>query len=482
MHLFSFIAALGKQNHNLLNSSSSSFGPWVVFSRLHSSQDCHCSTGVVQSHLWKEIRHGGRAARLIVERLDNGLTVIVKTVPNRVVTIDAWVNTGSANESPGLNGISHFLEHMLFKGTPKYGPGELDKAIMNVGGVWNAGTSKDFTHYYVTVATPFFETALDAISDMIQHALIDPGEFDREKQVILEEYRRKQDSPIGLLYDELYDLTFAAGPYRHTVLGSFESISALERDAMVSYYRHYYTPSNMVVIIAGDVDPEPIMRHVRHAFVGFGTGAPAPAYTPHKPDKSHFRSGETRAIPKDVNESYMALSFPGPAIVDESEVHALDIASTILAEGRSSRLYRRMKEELRLVDSISAGSPTHRYPGMFYVLATLSRDKVDEARMMAVELLRQAAETPPGDQEMSKARRIITNQFCFSTETNTGQSSTIGYYFTLTGSTTFLEHYLDRLNAVTAEQVAQVVAKYLVGEPNMVLVEPAHGNAAKGQD
>jgi predicted Zn-dependent peptidase len=122
--------------------------------------------------------------------LDNGLPVLIKPVRNKVVTLDVWVNTGSANEAPRINGISHFLEHMLFKGTPRYGPGELDKIIMSVGGVWNAGTSKDFTHYYVTVASPYFQTALDCISDMIQHSLIDAQEFDQEKMVILEEYRR----------------------------------------------------------------------------------------------------------------------------------------------------------------------------------------------------------------------------------------------------------------------------------------------------
>jgi predicted Zn-dependent peptidase len=173
---------------------------------------------------------------MLQERLENGLTVIFKQVPNKVVTLDVWVNTGSANEDDKLNGISHFLEHMMFKGTPKYGPGQLDKVIMSVGGVWNAGTSKDFTHYYVTVASPYFDRALDCISDMMQNALVDAAEFDKEKQVILEEYRRKQDSPYGVLFDELYETCFLSGPYKRSVLGSFESISALDRKDMYDYY------------------------------------------------------------------------------------------------------------------------------------------------------------------------------------------------------------------------------------------------------
>ena len=185
-----------------------------------------------------------------VHRLENGLTVIVKNVPNKVVTLDAWINTGSANENDSLNGISHFLEHMMFKGTPRYGVGQLDQMIMNVGGVWNAGTSKDFTHYYVTVASPYFHTALDAISDMLQNALIDATEFDKERLVILEEYRRKQDDPSGVLFDELYELCYSEGPYRRSVIGTFESISKTTRDDMYDYYTRYYTPDNMVLMLS----------------------------------------------------------------------------------------------------------------------------------------------------------------------------------------------------------------------------------------
>jgi len=406
----------------------------------------------------------------VLETLPNGLPVIIKTVPNKVVTVDVWVNTGSANEVDHNNGISHFLEHMLFKGTPKYKPGDLDKVIMNVGGVWNAGTSKDFTHYYVTVAAPYFDEALDCISDMVQNSLVDKDEFDREKQVILEEYRRKQDSPYGLLYDELYDLCFSSGPYRRSVLGTFESISALDRDAMYDYYQRYYTPDNMVLLVVGDVTPEQVLPKVRAAFGGFSRRVKPLA---EKEGQSVFQPGQTRILQRDLNETYVGLAFPAAAIHATDEVFALDVASTILADGRSSRLYRRLKEEKRLVHSIGGGFPTHRANSFFYVIATLDRENLEPSKTGMVEEMRRLATDPPSDAEMAKAKRMIRNGFHFGMETNTGQTSTIGYYYTLTGSTEFLERYLERLDRTTAADVAAVAAKYFSVEPSWVVLEPA---------
>ncbi len=410
-------------------------------------------------------------------RLDNGLPVIIKPVKNKVVTVDMWVNTGSANESPRRNGISHFLEHMLFKGTPKYAPGDLDKIIMSVGGVWNAGTSKDFTHYYVTVASPYFETALDCISDMIKNSLIDQNEFDQEKNVILEEYRRKQDSPVGLLYDELYDAAYDAGPYKNSVLGSFESISALDRNDMFQYYQAYYTADNMALVIVGEVDPDECIVSIRKAFADLRpTAVPATDV----PRTTTLAASGIRRLPKDVNETYIGMALQAPALDNVTDVLAMDIAVTILGDGRSSRLYQIIKEQKRLVNTISAGFATHRYPGLVYAIATPAQDNdqiVIEATWKEMLAL---GSNPPTETEMAKARRVIKNGMLFGMETNTGQSSTIGYYYTLTGNMDFLNNYLARLNALTADDVARVTKQYFSTEPVTVIVEPTPSSDNEG--
>lgn len=409
-------------------------------------------------------------------RLKSGLPVMVKHVSNKVVTLDMWVNTGSANEYGKINGISHFLEHMLFKGTEKYGPGELDRMIMAVGGVWNAGTSKDFTHYYVTVASPYFNQALDAISDMIQNSLIDKDEFDREKQVILEEYRRKQDSPTGLLFDELYDTAYSKGPYKHTVLGSFEAISNLDRDDMYAYYRQYYTSDNMILMVVGDVNSQDILPLLENAFSSL-----CPAPSPVGPDISYteeFSFGARREIQSDFNETYLALAYPGPAIDNPKEIFALDVAMTILADGRSSRLYRRIKEEQKLVHTISAGFPTHRYNSLCYAFATVDADKLSATEEAIKNELANLIQNPPTEAELSKARQILKNGFLFGMETNTGQSGAYGYYYTLTGSHEFLNNYVNNLMQITSADVAAVAAKYFKADPATVILHPKNSAAA----
>lgn len=406
----------------------------------------------------------------VIRRLDNGLPVLIKPVANKVVTVDMWVNTGSANESQSRNGISHFLEHMLFKGTPKYGPGELDKVIMSVGGVWNAGTSKDFTHYYVTVASPYFDTALDCISDMIKNALIDQVEFDQEKNVILEEYRRKQDSPVGLLYDELYDAAYETGPYKNSVLGSFESISALNRDDMFGYYESYYTADNMALVIAGEVDPDQCLDSISKAFHDLRRSA-VPATD--APRTTTLAASGVRRLGRDVNETYIGMAFNAPALDDARAVLAMDLAVTILGDGRSSRLFQIVKERKRLVNSVSAGFATHRYPGMVYVIATPAADVDTQQVMDEIGIqMRELGTAPPTESEMAKARRVIRNGLLFGMETNTGQTSTIGYYYTLTGGTEFLNQYLARLDALSSDDVAQIAKDYFAREPVNVIVEP----------
>lgn len=402
-------------------------------------------------------------------KLDNGLPVLIKPVKNKVVTLDMWVNTGSANESPKRNGISHFLEHMLFKGTPKYGPGDLDKVVMSVGGVWNAGTSKDFTHYYVTVASPYFDTALDCLAEMIQNSLIDAKEFDQEKNVILEEYRRKQDNPFGLLYDELYEAAFASGPYRQSVLGSFESISALDRDDMYDYYRNYYTADNMVFVVVGDVEPLECEATIRRAFAKVPpTSKPADD----APRDLALGAPGLHRVQRDVNEIYLGSAFPAPSLSEQNEVIAMDLALTLLGDGRSSRLNRVLKEDRRLVNTVSAGFATHRYPGLAYLAATLSETNPEDVVTEATALFRGLRTNLPNEAEMAKAKRVIRNGLLFGMETNTGQSSTIGYYYTLTGDTTFLDTYLARLDAITPADTAHIADAYFTRDPITIIVEP----------
>ena len=237
---------------------------------------------------------------------------------------------------------------------------------------------------------------------------------------------------------------------------------------MYAYYKTHYTADNMTVLVVGDMDPDEAVAGVAASFGGL---SPTSGGVPCRPVLCERVAGESCVVRLAVGETYAALGFPAPAVVCADAVLALDLAATILADGRSSRLYRVLKEDLNLVSAVSAGSPTHRCDSLFYVMMTLERRKWAEARRVALDVVRGLATNPPSEAEMAKARRIIRNGLFFSTETNTGQSSTIGYYHTLTGSMEFYDSYLERLGRLTPEDVSRACAVFET-EPNEVIVEP----------
>jgi hypothetical protein len=200
-------------------------------------------------------------------KLDNGLTLTVqqdKSVP--LVTLDMWVRVGGGDEPAEMAGVSHFLEHMLFKGTERLAVGEYDKRIEEVGGYLNAATSLDYTHYFVTIPSQHFDRVLEDFSDVLLHSSLDPAEVEGERQVILEEISRKIDNPFSYLFDETIPALFEAGPYTHPVIGSRESVTGMTREQLFAHYRRFYTPDNMFLSVVGDVDPAEARAKVAKAF------------------------------------------------------------------------------------------------------------------------------------------------------------------------------------------------------------------------
>jgi zinc protease len=404
-----------------------------------------------------QIPEGGNPVQMT--RLENGLTLLTKEDhSNPIVTVDVWVNTGSINEPPALAGVSHFLEHMMFKGTKKRPVGQVDLDIETVGGETNAGTAKDFTHYYITVAGEYIATGLDVLSDVMMNSVIDPLEMEQERQVILEEFRRKQDSPFNLLYDEIHEAAFTSGPYRRSVIGTFEAISKLTRAQMVDYYQRYYTPDNMVLVIVGDFQTAQLIPQVRKYF-----GRLKRTLRPYENVASNNRRAakSSRIIEKDVRDTYTILGFPAPGIARPHDTVVMDVLTTILGEGRSSRLYQTLREREKLVTGVSVYYGTPKKPGLFLVFATLDINNLDamsQATLAEIERLRNRR---VGARELNKAKKIRINDYYFQNETTNGQSEVLGLYYVLTGSEKFEQSYLREVQRVTAADVQRVAREYL---------------------
>ncbi len=383
--------------------------------------------------------------------LSNGLKVAILEMPGvGVATADVWINAGAANESGAVSGVSHFLEHMLFKGTDMHAPGEMDRIVEGVGGILNAGTSKDFTHYYMTVPAAEIHTAIDALGDAITTSTLATAEFEKERGVILEEISRKEDSPYGFLFEKLYETAFASGPYHHSVLGETSTIAAMTRDMMWAYYKKHYVPGNMLLVVAGDVDAQSVLQASELAFAR--SAASQPASNEGMPP-FQWRSGADVTIPRDVREAYVAVAFPAPGIMQPESVYAADLLQAILSEGNAARLNRELKERLGLVSNIGASYPTHRHDSLFTIIATLDPERVGEYRESLMKELDRARDKKFDAATIRRAKKLLTNSHYFSKETTGGAAAAFGYYFTLTGSPEFEAKYIESVAAVTDDQV-----------------------------
>jgi len=395
---------------------------------------------------------------LTQHRLNNGLTLLVREARTQpVVTVDAWVDTGSINEPAAINGISHFLEHMLFKGTEKYAPKVIDRLVEDIGGYWNAGTSKDYTHYYCTVATPFRETAMDVVSDILRNAKLDAAELDRERLVILEEWKRKQDEPDGLLWEEVYFAAFDESPYRPTILGEPDTIKAIDATSMRDYFERYYAPQNLRLVVVGDISAADAIDLAEKYFGDWGRTY-RPLDTTHKSKRA---AGNRRVMKRDVKETYAAISFPGPDATTEADLPAADALEIVLGRGDASRLHQRLVEREQVVHGVDVGTPGQKSDGLFFVTAALDDEHYSKFKNGSLEEIRKFQSDGPTAEEMQRAKTMIYNQTVYSRETTSGTTSQIGYLSTLTGSTDFLVTYLDRLAAVTAEDLVRVATSYL---------------------
>ena len=207
------------------------------------------------------------AADFNVYKLENGQTVVIQEVKtNPIVTVDTWIKTGSINENDENNGVSHFLEHLFFKGSTNHAPGEFDKILETKGAITNAATSKDFTHYYITIPSKDFDLALEMHSDMLLHPLIPRKELEKERKVVIEEIMKDANSPNTIAYDNLITMLYTTHPYKRKVIGTTDIISTIQRDKILDYYNQYYNPSNMVTVIVGDVDAKNVIDKVKKDF------------------------------------------------------------------------------------------------------------------------------------------------------------------------------------------------------------------------
>ena len=406
--------------------------------------------------------------------LPNGVTVISKEVHQTpIVSIQLWMRTGSVNETKANSGISHFSEHMYFKGTEKYGVGEMDRLITSWGGRNNAGTWIDFTFYYVDIPSDHALKGLDILADALLHSTFDPAEIEKERKVILEEIRRKEDTPQGKVALAFQETLFAGSPYGLPVLGLEESVLATTRRTFLDYREAFYSPDNLVIVVVGDIDADGITERVRDTF---GDLEPIPEAAPRDFELVAPPKPRIEVIEKDVQQSYLLQGYLVPAF-EHPDLIVLDVMATILGSGRSSRLYRRLVEETALCTSVSAGIWAMRVHGAFSLGAVYDPQNDSKVREALMEEVARLRDVPLAKDELDKAVTMLTTSFAFQTETNSDLAETLGYYECISNIEGALS-YLDRVRAVTAEDIQRVAREFLKDDSYVLaIVRPPEGGS-----
>lgn len=390
--------------------------------------------------------------------LDNGLTVLTReTHVSPTVTTMLWYRVGSRHERAGETGRSHFLEHMLFKGTERYAKGEIDLLTMKNGGSNNAFTSYDFTAYYFSFAADRWEAALDIEADRMVNTMFDPIEFEAEKKVVLEELKAGLDQPWGRLMQDLNARAFLRHPYRNPVIGWLDDVEAATIDGMKAHYRRYYRPSNATLVLVGDFETEDVLAKVENRFGPIPSDPPVLDDGDPEPEQTSERRFE-RSWRSDVPR--LAIAYHAPRI-GHPDSYPLQVLSVLLAEGKASRLYQRSVERDRATTFVSAEYGESKDDTLFYIRAE-SRGEVSPAAIEAgiYEELESIASGDVRPDELARARHQIEAHFVFSMERAVDQAMLFGQIETLDGLD-YIDGYLPAIRAVDETSIARVAARYL---------------------
>ncbi len=399
-------------------------------------------------------------------KLDNGQTVVIQEVRNNpIVIIDTWIKTGSIDEEDSNNGVAHFLEHLFFKGTKNHAPGEFDRILETKGAITNAATSKDFTHYYVTIPSKDFDLAMELHADMMMHPLIPRNEMEKERKVVLEEINKDLQSPTKILHENLNTMMYQDHPYKRKVIGRSEVIETITRDQVLDFYNKHYSPSNMITIVIGDVETSHALERIKEVFNSEYKKQTKIIY----PKEQQLTKQIKKAEYLQTESGYMAMGFRGVSI-SENDSYALDVLATILGEGRSSVLNQVLKEKKRLAFSVDAGNMTSRDDGIFYITANFEPNKCKQVQNAIFEEIKKIQEKGVTDEQLKLAKNMIERNTYYARESITNIATEIGYTMALTNDIKFYENYLNNIKCVTKEAVKKAANKYLGPEKSAISI------------
>ncbi len=406
--------------------------------------------------------------------LPGGLRVVTETLPAvRSATFGIWAHVGSRDETPTLNGATHYLEHLLFKGTKKRSALDISSAIDAVGGEMNAFTAKEYTCYYARVLDTDLPLAIDIVCDMLTGSLIEAADVDAERGVILEEIAMTEDDPGDVVHDLFAKTMFGDTPLGRPVLGTVDTVEALSADRIRRFYKKHYDPTHLVVAAAGNVDHATVVRQVRKAFERAGalSRTDVEPLAPRDGSRTIRTAGRVELLNRKTEQAHVVLGMPGIARTDDRR-WALGVLNTALGGGMSSRLFQEVREKRGLAYSVYSYTSSFADCGLFGVYAGCRPSQVHDVLKICRDQLEKVASDGLPDEEISRAVGQLSGSTVLGLEDTGALMNRIGKSELAWGEHISVDDMLASMAAVTPDEVRAVAADVLGHRPSLSVIGP----------
>lgn len=390
--------------------------------------------------------------------LPDGMTVIIQedhAAP--LVSVNIYVRVGSRDEQPGTLGLTHFYEHMFFRGTPTRSGLEMKKSLEALGGQVGAETTQDYTHFHVDLPSQYVEDALSIFGDALMHNHFDPKDIDLERKAVEDELSSNQSNQLAVLSNKLWSLAFQAHPYGRSVGATAVEVDRYTQPDFVAYKAKWYVPANVVLVVTGDVSRATLLPYLKRLFADYSGPASPPDSIPEEPPAAAVREFHQST---DLAFTYVLMGWRAPAMKDREDLYPMDVLVFLLGQGEGSLLRREIWDKQQLVWAVDGNFQTMKDNGLFVVSATVQPEKTLAARTAILEVIAQVREGKFTDEDLSRAKNYLVGITLFDHETNAGRAEYWGFYETV-DSLDFALSYLDHIRKVTRDDVIRVAKKYL---------------------
>lgn len=416
-----------------------------------------------------------------IRRLSNGLTIIAEQIPVEAVNLSIWFRLGSAMESDAINGMAHFLEHMIFKGTSQLPVGEFERRIEAHGGVTNAATSQDYTQFFITTAPQDFTALAPLQIELVINPLLTEAEFDRERSVILEEILRSNDNPRRRTFYRSMEMAFERLPYRRPVLGPTAVIEQLSAQQMREFHDYWYRPERITAVAVGNLPVETLIQTVAEGFDQALASRERDTPT-HYSDANIYRSAPEAPFTTIERQNYqdaalqqarLVMNWRVPGLADVEKTDALDVLASVLGRGRTSRLVKDLREQRQLVTSISANNLSYWQQGVFSIAVQLPEENLEIVEAEIAHHVTGVCKAPITQAELQRVQTQVANRYVFGSESPSDRAGLYGYYQTLTGQLDHALTYPDKVQQLTPEDIQAAAQTYLASDAyGVVIIRP----------